>query len=229
MSVHLQSLGVSTSGHFCASTTTSSSCVATVESTCCVSPRRGTTPTAPSSVVRDGPATDRVHAPLTTTCPSTMAASSSCQPPTVSLSPIAVTQPTTFELVCAQAAIGSSSVIVVVLYRPSAGWQVILCDPIWHVSSHSGEACFKLLYPVCFTIPVPKAYEHISPSIESQDHRQRLRAVVSKDGLTSNFDRDRFVRSYDTMRARSGAGPFVCLSRGEFAVCYQTVIQLLTT
>jgi len=36
----------------------------------------------------------------------------------VSLSPIAVTQPTTFELVCAQAAIGSSSVIVVVLYRP---------------------------------------------------------------------------------------------------------------
>ena len=147
----------------------------------------------------------------------------------VSLSPIAVTQPTTFELVCAQAAIGSSSVIVVVLYRPSAGWQVILCDPIWHVSSHSGEACFKLLYPVCFTIPVPKAYEHISRSIESQDHQLRLRAVVSKDGLTSNFDRDRFVRSYDTMRARSGAGPFVCLSRGEFAVCYQTVIQLLTT
>jgi len=22
----------------------------------------------------------------------------------------------------------------------SAGWQVILCDPIWHVSSRSGEA-----------------------------------------------------------------------------------------
>jgi len=22
----------------------------------------------------------------------------------------------------------------------SAGWQVTLCDPIWHVSSHSGEA-----------------------------------------------------------------------------------------
>jgi len=36
----------------------------------------------------------------------------------VSLSPIAVTQPTSFELFCAQAAIGSSSVIVVVLYRP---------------------------------------------------------------------------------------------------------------
>jgi len=30
----------------------------------------------------------------------------------------------------------------------SAGWQVILCDPIWHVSSRSGEACGELLYPV---------------------------------------------------------------------------------
>jgi len=38
----------------------------------------------------------------------------------VSLSPIAATQPTSFELVCAQAAIGSSSVIVVALYRPGS-------------------------------------------------------------------------------------------------------------
>ena len=30
----------------------------------------------------------------------------------------------------------------------SAGWQVTLCDPIWHVSSRSGEACCELLYPV---------------------------------------------------------------------------------
>jgi len=30
---------------------------------------------------------------------------------------------------------------------PSA-WQVTLCDPIWHVSSSSGEACCELLYPV---------------------------------------------------------------------------------
>jgi len=27
----------------------------------------------------------------------------------------------------------------------SAGWQVTLCDPIWHVSSSSGEACCELL------------------------------------------------------------------------------------
>ena len=30
----------------------------------------------------------------------------------------------------------------------SAGWQVTLCDPIWHVSSSSGEACCELLYSV---------------------------------------------------------------------------------
>ena len=30
----------------------------------------------------------------------------------------------------------------------STGWQVTLCDPIWHMSSCSGEACCELLYPV---------------------------------------------------------------------------------
>ena len=30
----------------------------------------------------------------------------------------------------------------------SAGWQVTLRDPIWHVSSRSGEPSFKLLYSV---------------------------------------------------------------------------------
>jgi len=29
-----------------------------------------------------------------------------------------------------------------------AGWHVTLCDLIWHVSSHSSEACCKLLYRV---------------------------------------------------------------------------------
>ena len=38
----------------------------------------------------------------------------------INLSPIAVTQPTTFELVCTQAATGTSSVVVVVLYRPGS-------------------------------------------------------------------------------------------------------------
>ena len=30
----------------------------------------------------------------------------------------------------------------------SAGWQVTLCDPLWHVSSRSGE----LLYPVTYLL-----------------------------------------------------------------------------
>jgi len=35
----------------------------------------------------------------------------------------------------------------------SAGWQVTLCDPIWHVSSSSGVATLvsELLYPCYFT------------------------------------------------------------------------------
>ena len=35
----------------------------------------------------------------------------------------------------------------------SAGWQVTLCDPIWHVSSSSGVATSvsELLYPCYFT------------------------------------------------------------------------------
>ena len=32
----------------------------------------------------------------------------------------------------------------------SAGLQVTLCDPIWHVSSGSDEDCYKLLYPITF-------------------------------------------------------------------------------
>jgi len=30
----------------------------------------------------------------------------------------------------------------------SAGWQVTLCDPIWHVSFRNGGACCELLYGV---------------------------------------------------------------------------------
>jgi len=34
----------------------------------------------------------------------------------------------------------------------SAGWQVKLCDPIWHVSSRSGEAVCDLLYTSYLTL-----------------------------------------------------------------------------
>jgi len=36
----------------------------------------------------------------------------------------------------------------------SVGWQVTLCDPIWHVSSRSGEACRELLYPVTYLLTI---------------------------------------------------------------------------
>ena len=39
-----------------------------------------------------------------------------------------------------------------------AGWQVTLCDPIWHVSFRSGEACCELSYSVylyLFTSTLP--------------------------------------------------------------------------
>ena len=56
-----------------------------------ISPRRGTTLRAPFSVVCAGPATtsstDRVHAPLTTTCPSTMAAASCRRLPSLNRPP----------------------------------------------------------------------------------------------------------------------------------------------
>ena len=37
----------------------------------------------------------------------------------------------------------------------SAGWQVTLCDPIWHVTSRSGEAVCELLYFLPLPLPLP--------------------------------------------------------------------------
>jgi len=34
----------------------------------------------------------------------------------------------------------------------SAGWQVTLCDPIWHVSSRSGEASLRTAISGYFTL-----------------------------------------------------------------------------
>ena len=48
----------------------------------------------------------------------------------------------------------------------SAGWQVTLCDPIWHVSSSSGVATSvsELLYPCYFTLLYFNCY-YISPEL----------------------------------------------------------------
>ena len=64
----------------------------------------------------------------------------------------------------------------------SAGWQVILCDPIWHVSSRSGEACGELLYPVTYLLTyrltVANPVAPWSPECQlKQEHGQSGRSV----------------------------------------------------
>jgi len=47
---------------------------------------------------------------------------------------------------------------------PSAGWQVALCAPIWHVSSRSGEADYlRTAIPVYFTLLLLLAVRLIKP------------------------------------------------------------------
>ena len=44
----------------------------------------------------------------------------------------------------------------------SVGWQVTLCDPMWHVSSRRGVATCELLYTcyllICYTAKVHENY-----------------------------------------------------------------------
>jgi len=44
----------------------------------------------------------------------------------------------------------------------SAGWQVTLCDPVWHVSSRSGEAVCELLYSASPFYFLPLSVESLS-------------------------------------------------------------------
>ena len=51
----------------------------------------------------------------------------------------------------------------------SAGWQVTLCDPIWHVSSSSGVATSvsELLYPCYITLLYfTRCRDHITPVLQ---------------------------------------------------------------
>jgi len=40
----------------------------------------------------------------------------------------------------------------------SAGWQVTLCDPIWHVSSRIGETGCELPYPITYLLTYLQSY-----------------------------------------------------------------------
>jgi len=61
----------------------------------------------------------------------------------------------------------------------SAGWQVILCDPIWHVSSRSGEACCELLYSVYFFLPCRQRRAPAPRSDQLRGDHPRRRATTS--------------------------------------------------
>jgi len=53
---------------------------------------------------------------------------------------------------------------------------ITLCDPIWHVSSSSGEACCELLYPVTllyFTSNVEKSHLSQTNPRDSVHHVKR--------------------------------------------------------
>jgi len=80
----------------------------------------------------------------------------------------------------------------------SVGWQVTLCDPIWHVSSRSGEACCELLYSVYLTLPLPLLWLHallhnVATTVYS---RQCMHVIVNlcsqhdfcRAGLSENSD-----------------------------------------
>jgi len=56
----------------------------------------------------------------------------------------------------------------------SAGWQVTLCDPIWHVSSSSGEACCELLYPVTLLLYYFKQLSRLVPRVRDRRTGMRL-------------------------------------------------------
>jgi len=74
----------------------------------------------------------------------------------------------------------------------SAGWQVTLCDPIWHVSSSSGEVCCELLYPVTttttttttttwleFNVPFQHKYGYIRDELSAGTDRRLVAASLA--------------------------------------------------
>jgi len=59
----------------------------------------------------------------------------------------------------------------------SAGWQVTLCDPIWHVCSSSGEACCELLYPVTYYFMRTKMQVYASAYVDRVQAKKPCRPL----------------------------------------------------
>ena len=74
----------------------------------------------------------------------------------------------------------------------AAGWQVTLCDLIWHVSSHGGEASCKLLHSVyCiflyFTIRSTNRF-FLDGSIKYHCYSLQCDSFQNGDGRVNFFD-----------------------------------------
>ena len=74
----------------------------------------------------------------------------------------------------------------------SAGWQVTLCDPIWHVSSSSGVATSvsELLYPCYFTLlyfthNTPRCGRNGTPPLQIASRKQQARRFDRCRGMSS--------------------------------------------
>jgi len=74
-----------------------------------------------------------------------------------------------------------------VLNITSAGWQVILCDPIWHMSSHSGEASCELLYSVHLYLTLNVSALWVSQNLCAHDQCQW---VASSQELLISYTSD---------------------------------------
>ena len=90
----------------------------------------------------------------------------------------------------------------------SAGWQVTLCDPIWHVSSSSGVATSvsELLYPCYFTLLYFKfAYRWKPKAPTSITIRDLVRPPTPWCPITVRCDCDKIIRVNNSFNDRSSS------------------------
>ena len=87
----------------------------------------------------------------------------------------------------------------------SAGWQVILCDPIWHVSSCSGEACCELLYPATLLLLLVyyPSVNIASALVWQQRHSSHQTTQSTLSTVSTVIDGGRYITSVCNQLTRS--------------------------
>jgi len=103
----------------------------------------------------------------------------------------------------------------------SAGWQVTLCDPIWHVSSRSGEAWCELLYLVTYLLTYMVCWTHLTdynnPSqINPQRRMEKSGTVVDKTHTLLNNITIVYTKQYTAQWNAKGTYSVInkyCLSK----------------